>query len=509
MRTLKEILRLKWSEKLSNRKIARSCHIGHSTVADYLYRARKAGLSWPLPEELDDIKLEQLLFPPSESISRSERREPDWQEIHQELKRKGVTLFLLWQEYKEICPEGFQYSRFCERYRQWTSTLDVCMRQNHKAGEKMFVDYAGQTVPIVDRQTGEVKKAQIFVAILGASNYTYTEATWTQSLPDWIASHIRAWEFMQGVAALTIPDNIKTGISEACYYEPDLNATYHELSQHYQTAILPARVRKPRDKAKVETGVQGVEQRILAPLRHRTFFSLTDLNQAIRELLVEYNQRPFQKLPGSRQSLFEELEQPVLKPLPAQRYEYAEWKTATVNIDYHVEVDRHYYSVPYKLVRKRVEVRLTATVVECFHNGKRVASHLRSFEKGRHTTLKEHMPKGHLEYLEWTPERIVKWAAKTGGATAEVVKYIMVSRAHPQQGFRSCLGIMRLGKLHGTNRLEAACVRAKAINAMSYKSIASILKHGLDKCPLPEKPPASLNLRHDNVRGPEYYQIEN
>jgi len=383
------------------------------------------------------------------------------------------------------------------------------MRQNHKAGEKMFVDYAGQTVPIVDRQTGEVKKAQIFVAILGASNYTYTEATWTQSLPDWIASHIRAWEFMQGVAALTIPDNIKTGISEACYYEPDLNATYHELSQHYQTAILPARVRKPRDKAKVETGVQGVEQRILAPLRHRTFFSLTDLNQAIRELLVEYNQRPFQKLPGSRQSLFEELEQPVLKPLPAQRYEYAEWKTATVNIDYHVEVDRHYYSVPYKLVRKRVEVRLTATVVECFHNGKRVASHLRSFEKGRHTTLKEHMPKGHLEYLEWTPERIVKWAAKTGGATAEVVKYIMVSRAHPQQGFRSCLGIMRLGKLHGTNRLEAACVRAKAINAMSYKSIASILKHGLDKCPLPEKPPASLNLRHDNVRGPEYYQIEN
>jgi transposase len=420
-----------------------------------------------------------------------------------------VTLFLLWQEYKAAYPEGFQYSQFCQRYRKWAGTLDLSLRQNHKAGEKLFVDYCGQTVPVVQASTGEVRGAQIFVAVLGASNYTYAEATWTQKLPDWIASHIRTWEYLGGVTELVVPDNLRSGVSSACRYEPDLNPTYNDLATHYGTAILPARVRKPRDKAKVEAGVQGVERRILAALRNRTFFSLAEVNQAIRELLEEYNERLFQKLPGSRRSLFETLDQPALKPLPGQRFDYADWKKARVNIDYHVEVDGHYYSVPYQWVGQPVEVRFGATIVECFHRGKRVASHVRSFQKGRHTTLKEHMPKAHRAYLEWTPERLVRWARQSGGATAEVVESLMASRAHPQQGFRPCLGILRLGQQCGADRLEAACARALATRAISYRSIASILKTGLDRQPLPKIPPELPPIEHDNVRGGGYYQSEN
>jgi len=505
MRKIKEVLRLKWGCGLSNRAVAASCQVAPSTVLEYVRRAAGASLSWPLPEGITDMELEARLFPPSPPLPASGRPLPDWARIHQELRRKGVTLFLLWQEYKGAYPEGYQYSRFCERYRQWAARLEVCLRQDHKAGEKLFVDYAGQTVAVVDPNTGQSRQAQIFVATLGASNYTYAEATWTQGLPDWIASHIRAWEFMGGVSELVVPDNLRPGVSAACRYEPDLNPTYQELATHYGTAVMPARVRRPRDKAKVESGVQGVEQRILAPLRHRTFFSLSELNQAIRELLTPYNERPFQKLPGSRRSLFETLDKPALKPLPPERYEFAEWKKARVNIDYHVEVDGHYYSVPYQLVRQQIDVRLTATTVECFKGGRRVASHPRSSQKGRHTTLPEHMPKAHREYLEWTPARLVRWAGKTGEATASVVESILATRPHPQQGFRSCLGIMRLGKMYGADRLEAACRRALAIHAKSYRSIASILKQGLDRRPLPEKAPPLPAIVHANVRGAQYY----
>jgi len=341
--------------------------------------------------------------------------------------------------------------------------------------------------------------------VLGASNYTYVEATWTQALPDWIAAHIHAWEAFRGVTELTIPDNTRTGVSEACYYEPDLNPTYQDLALHYGTAIVPARVRRPRDKAKVETGVQNAERQLLAPLRHHTFFSLAELNQALAERLAEHNERPFQKLPGSRRLLFETLERPALKPLPPMRYEFAQWKKAQVHIDYHVEVEGHYYSVPYQLVRQKLDVRLTGTTVECFHRDRRVASHVRSFQKGRHTTLAEHMPKAHREYLEWTPERLVRWAGKSGAATAGVVEAILASRPHPLQGYRSCLGLMRLGKLYGAERLEAACVRALALKAASYRSVASILKAGLDRQALPEKPAPRPPLLHQNVRGADYY----
>ena len=505
MRTIREILRLRWEVGLSHREIARSCGIAASTVGEYLRRARMAGVTWPVREDLGDEGLERLLFRAAESHRACQRPMPDWARVHEELGGKGVTLSLVWQEYKGVYPEGYEYSQFCERYRRWSETLDVCLRQNHKAGEKLFVDYAGQTMPVTDPSTGEVRQAEIFVAVLGASNYTYAEAAWTQGLPDWIASHIRMWEFLGGVAEMVVPDNLKSGVTSASWYEPDINPTYHDLACHYNTAVVPARVRKPRDKAKVESGVQGVERWILAPLRHRTFFSLSELNQAMREQLIAYNERPFQKLPGSRRSLFLTLDKPALLPLPVERYAYAEWKHAGVNIDYHVELDKHYYSVPYQLVRQKVEVRVTAAIVECFHKGKRVASHVRSFQKGGHTTVKEHMPQAHRDYVEWTPERLVRWALESGGATAQVVEFILASRVHPHQGFRACLGILRLGKQYGAERLEAACARAQAIQSMSYRSIESILKQGLDRQGLPSRAPQRPPIEHGNVRGAGYY----
>ena len=508
MRKIREVLRLKWEVGLSNRQIAASCRVTHGTVAAYLRRAGQAGLSWPLSADLTDGELEQRLFQQAMGEAGVERSLPDWSQVHQELKRKGVTLFLLWEEYKACHPQGYQYSQFCDRYRRWKDGLEVCMRQDHKAGEKLFVDYCGQTASVIDPHSGEIREAQIFVAALGASNYTYAEATWTQQLPDWIASHMRAWNYLGGVTELVVPDNLGSGVSRACRYDPDVNPTYQDLARHYGTAIMPARVRKPRDKAKVENAVQGVEQQILAALRHRTFFSLAELNQAIGELLGAYNERPFQELPGSRRTLFEQVDRPALKPLPQRPYEFAQWKKVRVHLDYHVEVEGHYYSVPYSLVRQEVEVRLTAQVVECFHRGQRVASHIRSFQKGRHTTVKEHMPRAHQEYADCTPERLVRWAQQSGAATAAVVELLMSSRPHIQQGYRACLGLMRLGKQYGAERLEAACLRARFIESPGYRSIASILKQGLDQLPLPGSPQEQPPIEHAHVRGSQYYQSD-
>ena len=504
MRTIKEILRLRWEAGLSYQAIAVSCRKGQTTVRDYLLRAQAAGLSWPLPEGMDEEALEQLLFPvPAASSHR--RPEPDWATIHQELRRKGVTLALLWQEYKATHPDGYQHSRFCQLYQQWASGLEPVLRQHYVAGEKLLVDYAGQTVPVVDRQTGEVREAQIFVAVLGASNFTYVEASWTQGLTDWIGSHRRCFEFLGGVPALVIPDNIKSGVTSPCFYDPDLNRTYQKLAEHYQTAVLPARIRRPRDKAKAEAGVQGIERWLLARLRHRRFFSLGELNEALRELLAQYNRRPFQQLEGCRESLFLALDRPALRPLPAHPYEYQQWKKARVGIDYHVEVDRHYYSVPYQLLGAQVEVCLTAHTVEILHKGTRVASHLRSFQRGGHTTVLAHMPRHHREYVEWSPQRLVRWAQQIGPATAQVVEQILASRAHPVQGYRAGLGVLRLGKQHGPARLEAACVRALALRTLSYQSIKSILAHGLENQPLPPTTTAQSPIRHAHIRGAHYY----
>tara|TARA_B100000315_G_C14570477_1_gene585209 strand:- start:863 stop:2437 length:1575 start_codon:yes stop_codon:yes gene_type:complete len=510
MRTIKEVLRLKWVQQLSNRQIARMCHIARPTVAEYLRRAEQAGLSWPIPADVDDAQLQQRLFPPPPALPPSHRGIPDWLTVSREMKGKHVTLFLLWQEYREQHPQGYQYSWFCEHYRRWLGQRDLVMRQDHRAGEKLFVDYAGQTVDVIDRDTGEVRTAQIFVATLGASNYTFAEATWTQSLPDWIGSHRRAFEYLGGVPELIVPDNLGSGVSKAHRYDPDVNPTYQEMASHYDTAVLPTRVRRPRDKAKVEQSVLVVERWILAALRHHTFFSLAELNQHIRQLLVKLNERPFRKLPGSRRSHFESLDRPALKPLPNEPYQYADWKKVRVHIDYHVEVEGHYYSVPYALAKRQLEARITAHTIECFHHGKRVASHVRSGHKGRHTTVREHMPESHRQYGDWSPQRLTQWASQTGPATAQLVDRILKSRPHPEQGYRSCLGVLRLGKSYGNDRLEAACQRAIALGTHRYKSIESILKNGLDQQPMPTQseldiPDDTVPQDHDNIRGSSYY----
>lgn len=505
MRKIKEVLRLKWSAGLGSRAIARSVKIGKTTVDEIVRRATEAGLSWPLSTEIDEAALEQLLYPPSITPEDPSRRPPDWLLVHQELSRKGVNLSLLWSEYKEQHPHGYQYSQFCELYRQYARKLDLSMRQIHRAGEKLFVDYCGKTMPVIDQSTGEVRETQIFVAVLGASNFTYAEATWTQSLHDWIGSHVRAFSFFGGVPEIVVPDNLRSAVSKSCRYEPELNPTYQDMASHYEVAVVPARVRKPKDKAKVEVAVQIVERWILAALRHRTFFSLVELNAAIQELLDKLNNRPFKKLPGCRKSRFLELDKPALRPLPGSAYQFAQWKKVRVNIDYHVELLGHYYSVPYQLVGRELDLRFTESIVECFHKSKRVASHVRSVVKGRHTTVSDHMPKGHRAYAEWTPERLIRWAGETGEATAELIAAILSRHAHPQHGFRSALGILALTKRFDKERIEAACKRALAIGGISSRSVKSILEAGLDRKSLPEQPSLPLAVIHDNIRGGNYY----
>jgi transposase len=413
---------------------------------------------------------------------------------------------LLWQEYRERHPQGFAYSWFCEHYRAWVGRLDLVMRHEHRAGEKLFVDFAGPTVPIIDRDTGELHPASIFVGVLGASNYTYAEATWSEELPEWIGAHVRLFSFLGGVPEIIVPDNLRSGVTRAHRYEPEINPTYAELARYYGVAVIPARAARPRDKAKAEAGVQLVERWILARLRNGQFFSLPELNARIAHLLGELNQRAFKKLPGSRASAFTTIDRPALKPLPAMPYEYAEWKKVRVHIDYHIEFDRHYYSVPHALVGKQLDARLSATTVELFHRGVRVASHLRSKRIGGFTTCPEHMPRSHREYAKWTPERLREWASSVGPATEGVISAILAARRHPQQGFRSALGVLRLGKLYGNARLDAVCRRALKLHIISFKSIESMLKNNLDRVALAEQNDSrQLPLLHENIRGPEYY----
>src|SRR5579859_7554920 len=508
MRKVRDILRLAWGQGLSHRVVGAALGVPFTTVADHLRRAKAVGLSWPLPEDLSDAALEALLFDKEPAPPTQARPMPDWQYIHKELRRPGVTLMLLWLEYKEAHPsDGYAYSQFCRHYRAFEGHLDLVMRQEHRAGEKLFVDFPGQRLAIYDRRTGEVALwAELFVAVLGASNYLYAEAVASQELISWVGAHVHAFESFGSVPRIVVCDNLRSGVTKAHRYEPEINATYQEMAAHYGVAIIPARPYRPRDRAKVEVGVLIVERWILARLRHRTFFSLAELNTVIRELLIGLNERPFKKLDGCRRSLFEALDRPAMRPLPPARYEYADWLRAKVNIDYHIEVDRHYYSVPYQLVGEVVEVRLTASTVEILRRHRRVASHLRSFMRGHHTTEPAHMPAAHRRHLEWTPSRIEKWAERTGPSTAELVRGVMQARPHPEQGFRSCLGILRLGKEFGDDRLEAASRRALAIQSFSFHSVHSILKTGLDKQPLPTSMPSPKPRHHRNVRGPAYYQ---
>jgi transposase len=506
MRKIREILRLR-SLGLSQRQIATSCAVGQATVSEYLKAADAAGLKWPDIADWDEDRLLEAATPARGKTSiRKQSPEPDYAAIRHELQtNRHVTLQLLWEEYREKTPDGYQYSRFCDLYKGWLRTQEVVLRQEHRAGEKLFVDYAGDTIPVHHATTGEVTRAEIFVAVLGASSYTYAEATGTQQLVDWIAAHMRAFEFLGGVPEIVVPDNLKSGVTKACRYEPAVNRTYEEMASHYGVAVIPARRMKPRDKAKVEAGVLLVERWILAALRKRKFFSLAEVNQAIQELLVRLNHRPFRKLPGSRRSLFESLDQPALRALPVQRYEYGDWETHRVNIDYHVAFDNHWYSVPYQLTQQEVEVRATAATVEIFHHGLRVASHARSPEPHAATTVQDHRPKAHQRHLEWTPSRLVEWAKTIGPATAELFDRIIASKRHPEQGYRSCLGILRLSKQYSSQRVEAAARRAIALRACSYKSIQSILKCHLDSQTIEPAAEPQPPLHHHNIRGSEYF----
>jgi len=502
MRKIKEVLRLK-SLGLTSREIAKSVSVARSTIAEYLRRADEAGITWPLPDGLDDAALERLLFKLKQTPAAGGPI-PDLRYIHTELKKPGVTLSLLWEEYLAENPDGYRYTQFCHHYRLFRGKLNLCMRQVHKAGEKMFVDFAGQTVPVIDSRTGEIRDAQIFIAALGASNYTFARAVWSQELENWVACHTGAFEFFGGAAAITIPDNLRTGISKACRYEPDVNPTYQDMIEHYGSVVIPARAGHPKDKPKVEVAVQVVERWILARLRSRTFFSLAELNGAIDELLEKLNNRPFAKLEGTRKSLFEAIDRPALKPLPAHPYEFARFKVATVNIDYHIDVFGHYYSVPYQLVKEKVDARVTDRVVEVLFKGRRVASHMRAFKKGGATTEAAHMPRAHRAYLEWTPSRIINWAATVGPNCAAFVEALMEAKKHPEQGYRAALGVIRLAKTYTPERLEAAAARALSARALSYKSVKLILKNNLDS--LPEEPQAALPvIEHNNIRGADYY----
>jgi transposase len=512
MRKIHEVLRLHFDNHLGQRQIARSAAVSQSTVHEYLARFAASGLSWPLPEDVGAQQLEQQLFPAAEACGQKAPTltypPPDWPQIERELhSHKYMTLQLVWEEYRQSNPDGYSYSRFCHHYREWKGLQDLVLRQVHRPGERMFVDWAGAKVLLDDPQTGTREQCSVFVAVLGASSYSYAEATRTQQLADWIGAHTRALEFFGGVPELVVPDNAKTGVIRACRYDPDLNPTYQEWARHYGVGVLPARPYKPRDKAKVENGVLVAGRWILAVLRRRQFFSLPHLNQTIRELLVQLNERPFKKQPGSRASRFAELDQPRLRPLPERRFEDDLWARATVNIDYHVAFDHNFYSVPYCLAGKSVDVRATATAIEIFHNGDRVASHVRSREVNQAVTEASHRPKAHQAHQDWPPSRIVDWARKSGPHTALAVDTILQSYPHPEMGYRSCLGLIRMANRYGSDRMEAACERILLTGTVRYRSIKSVLEKQLDRQPLPgqESEPKPSAVSHENVRGAEYF----
>lgn len=505
MRKIREVLRLHWECDLSNRSIGRSCSISHSTVSDYINRANLARLSWPLPEALDDDALFNTLFSAKASIPKTSSVLPDWTYIDAELKRKGVTRKLLWLEYRQNNPEGYEYSQFCQLFKEWKSKLDPSMRLTHKSGEKCFWDYAGQTVDVVDTDTGEIREAQVFVAVLGASSYTYAEAQWSQDLPSWINAHVNAMNFFGGATEIWVPDNLKSGVTKPCRYEPDINPTYNDLAKHYDVAVVPSRVKKPKDKAKVEVGVQVVERWILARLRNQQFFNLNSLNKTILTLLDELNNRKMVHLGKSRKELFTSLDKPALRPLPKQTYEIAEFKKAKVSVDHHISFDGNFYSAPYRIISQEVFVRATKNAVEIYHKSKRVASHRRMPSKhGKYCTDEAHRPPAHKSYLAWTPERFLRWANNIGPATAEIIQIRLNSKKHPEQSYRSCFGILGLSKRYSSERLDAACRRALLCGISYYKGIKNILDSRFDQLQLdetPQQPTAS----HTNVRGKTYY----
>jgi transposase len=504
MRKIRDALRLA-AGGLSNRQIATSLSVSKTTIKSCLERAAAAGLVWPLADDVTDDVLEARLYQPAPvGTPKAGHALPDWAAVHRELKRKGVTLQLLWQEHRQVHPDGYSYSRFTELYARWRGKLSPMMRQTHVAGEKLFVDYAGTTIDVHDASTGEVRACQLFVAALGASSFTFAEATWTQTLPDWIGSHVRAFQFFGGVPEMVVSDNLKSGITKACFYEPAVNRTYAAMATHYDTAVLPARPLKPRDKAKVEVAVLLATRWIIAKLRNRKFFALGELNDAIRVCVNDLNVHHSRHLGASRRALFESIDRAALKKLPAEPFEFAEWKLCRAGLDYHVEIFKHYYSVPSALVKQQLWARITARTIELFHNGSRVAAHVRSSSNRGHTTVPEHMPSSHRRYADWTPASLMRRAAEVGPSTVALIEVILRERSHPEQGFRTSIGIIGLCRSYEPVRVEAACARAIEIGARSYTSVKSILETKRDR---QRSEPATDGpaIVHDNIRGPTYF----
>ena len=500
MRKIKDVLRLKLDAKLSHQQIADALGISKGVVTKYVGLAAVAGLDWPAIQAASDTELDHRLYVLQERPR--DHVQPDYARLHHELRRKGMTLMLLWEEYRadHADRQTYAYAQFCVNYRRFAKQLKRSMRQVHRAGEKLFIDYAGPTIGLTDGS-----RAHIFVAALGASSYTFACATPRETMADWLSSTAKALSFMGGVPQLIVPDNPKAMIADANRYEPRSNDTVLDFARHYGTSILPARPRHPQDKAKAESAVQIVERWIMMRLRHQQFSSVHEVNVAIAPLLAMLNNKPFQKLPGSRASAFAELDAPALLPLPLQRYEMAHFKTVTVHIDYHVEVARHRYSVPHALVGQVMEARITATTVEILHRGQRVASHALNSRQGGFTTIPAHMPAAHRAHMEWTPQRLIHWGETIGPATAEAVTRLMAENKHPEHGYRSCLGLLSLAKRYGKARLEAGCMRALQIGACQYRHVNDILKNNRDQ----SQPTAAgdwVSPDHVHVRGPGYYQ---
>ena len=506
MRQLRELLRLRLQAELSMRQIKDSLRISLGAVQKVISQAEAQGLSWASIEQLDDQQLARWFYPEADTRVSATLQLPDWVEVHQELRRKGVTKHLLWEEYTQAYPNrSYSYPQYCFLYQAWLKKQKRSMRQTHKAGDKLFVDYAGQTVPIVQADTGEVRFAQIFVAVLGASNYTYCEATWTQSLPDWLGSHARVFDFIGGVPRLIVPDNLKSGVSKACRYDPDINPAYQQLAAHYGVAIMPARPRKPQDKSKAEVGVQIIERWILARLRHHTFFSLTELNQCIRALLGEVNNKPFKQLKGTRQQWFESLDKPVLMPLPKQAYQYTDIKTVKVNVDYHIQYDQHLYSVPHHLVGEKLELHAKAQLIELYFHNQRVTSHARQYRPGT-TTVAAHMPVRHEKHHQWTAGRLMNWAKDLGDDVLHWVQAQLQRKPHEQQAYRVCLGLLNLSRQYPAERLNKACAIANQNQLYRLKQIKSILQSNQDQLLAGSKEQLTLLPQdHENIRGPENF----
>lgn len=513
MTEYRQILRL-YGQGISQRSIAESLNCSRNTVAKVLNRAKELNLSWPLAPETTDDSLDKIFYP--STVTPTERRIPDCEYIHRELARRNVNLKLLWTEYCQECADARQlplmYSQYCYYYQQYSQKTRATMHIPRIPGEQIEVDWAGQTTEIVDNITGEVIRAYVFVGVLSYSQYVYAEAFLSQNLENWIAAHVNMFQFFGGVTKMLIPDNLKTGVDQVSWYTTVINKTYQEMSEHYDTAVIPARVRKPKDKPNAEGSVRIASTWIIAALRNQKFFTLYELNEAVKEKLSIINAKPFQKKEGCRLSVFLAEEKPMLLSLPSTPYELATWKVATVQLNYHITVEKMHYSVPYEYIKHKVDARVTRNVIEVFYSNLRICSHRRLYgDFGQYSTVVEHMPPNHQSYVQWNADRFVRWAESVGPNTTIAIKAILASYKVEQQGYRSCLGLLKMADKYSVDRLESACSRALTYTPNpSYKSIKTILSTGQDKRKVEETPPPiDASSQYGFTRGAAYYGRKN